>query len=122
MRSTHTKAHAICVAGALLLAGCSNLTEQQKRWLEDGRSAQDTGQHTRAAEKFTLFLSQVDKGPQQAQALYLRGKSYALAGDRDRAVADLRRCVQLDADAESTWRALVLLGTIYFEELGDWAA
>ncbi|HMQ14333.1 MAG TPA: SPOR domain-containing protein [Phycisphaerae bacterium] len=119
MRSTHTT---WAVSVLLLAAGCSNLTEQQRGWLEDGRSAQDTGQHTRAAEKFTLFLSQVDRGPEQAQALYLRGKSYALAGDRDRAIADLRRCAQLDADHESTWRALVLLGTIYFEELGDWPA
>lgn len=106
-------------AVALCLSGCTGLTAQQSQWLQEGRDAAAREQYSFAIEKLTYFLNQVDARPETAQALYLRGRSYGRRGDIAQAVMDLRACVERDLDPEATWRAYIVLGTIYYED-GRW--
>lgn len=106
---------------ALLPAGCAQrISESQQRFLDEGRAAYDKEQYNQAVERLTVFLSQVREGPEVAQALYLRGASQARAGRRAEALSDLNAAVgRPDADADTQWRAYVVIGTIYFED-GRW--
>jgi tetratricopeptide (TPR) repeat protein len=109
-----------------ILSGCTGLTPQQLQLLREGREAYNREQFATSASKLSELLDQArpqlqqDKPPRElAQALYLRGSSYARLGRRTQAAADLRRCVELDADADSTWRSLVVIGTLHYED-GRW--
>jgi len=113
-------------AGLVLAGGCTALTPQQLQLLTEARQAYDQEQFATAAARLSELLDQArpqlqqDKPPRElAQALYLRGSSYARLGRRAQALVDLRRCVDLDLDADATWRALVVMGTLHFED-GRW--
>lgn len=118
---------ALWVAPCLaMLSGCAGLSPQQLQLLMEGREAYDNEQFATAAAKLSELLEQTrpqlqqEKPPRElAQALYLRGSSYARLGRRTQAMLDLRRCVELDSDADSTWRSLVVIGTLHFED-GRW--
>lgn len=103
----------------LLLTGCTAVSPAQQKLLQEGQSAYEAQQYQTAVDKLGTFLAQVTHGPQASQALYLRGASLAASSRRSQAIADLERCVKLSADADSTWRALVALGTLHFED-GEW--
>ncbi|MBU0639497.1 MAG: SPOR domain-containing protein [Planctomycetes bacterium] len=104
------------IIGVALLAGCNGLTEQQRMWLAEGSRAYDRQQYSRAIDKLTLFLSEVQDQPEVAQALYVRAMSAAQSGRRADAHADLRACIEASQDVETTWRAYVVLGTLHFED------
>lgn len=111
-----------CLPLFIALSGCADRTAQQNERLAEAKQAQDAGQHSRAVDVLTRLIAEAQDGQASCRALYLRGKSYSLAGRADLALADLRRCTEQNADPESTWRAFVLLGTIHFEERADWPA
>lgn len=117
----------LAAAAALMVAGgCGGLTSQQLQLLTEGRQAYNQEQFATAAARLSELLEQArpqlqqDKPPRElAQALYLRGSCYARLGRRAQALADLRRCVEMGTDADATWRALVVIGTLHYED-GRW--
>jgi tetratricopeptide (TPR) repeat protein len=89
-------------------------------WLEGGRQCYEREDYGGAIDQLSRFLSQVDQGPDVAQALYIRGMSHAQAGLRPAAYADLRRCVTLPTEQDVIWRSYTVLGTLRFEDQ-QWA-
>ncbi len=101
----------------LLLTGCANrLTEQQQMWLARGQERYERKDYVRAIDPLNRFLSEVNEGPEFAQALYIRGMSNAQAGRRPQAYSDLRRCATTPTETDITWRAYIVLGTLHFED------
>jgi tetratricopeptide (TPR) repeat protein len=114
----------VLAAVLLTLAACggcaSDLTAEQRMWLERGRNAFEAGRFTQAAQTLSRFIEQVEPSQQEfKQALYVRGMSYAQSGRRSAAYADLKRCVATADDPQTVWRAYVVLGTLHFEDR-DW--
>lgn len=103
--------------GLLLLSGCSDLTSQQRAWRDEGvRAYERDDDYGRAIQKLTLFLNEVGDRPEAAQALYVRGISYAKTGRRAAAYADLKRSLELADEEDVTWRASFVLGVLHFED------
>lgn len=103
------------------LSGCAGqLSQEQRMWLDRGRQCYEREDYGCAIDQLSRFLSQVDQGPEVAQALYIRGMSHAQAGLRPAAYADLRRCVALPGEQDVTWRSYIVLGTLHFEDQ-QWA-
>jgi tetratricopeptide (TPR) repeat protein len=108
----------LIVALLLILGGCADrLTKQQRVWLARGHEYYEREDFAQAIDHLSRFLGEVRDEPEVAQALYVRGMSQAKSGQRKQAYADLRRCVATPGDADTTWRAYVVLGTLHFE---DW--
>jgi tetratricopeptide (TPR) repeat protein len=105
---------------ALALCGCGGMTAQQQGWLKEGREAYDARYYRQAVERLSLFLQQVDQGPEAAQAYYLRGSARLHMGDFGAGLVDLRNCINLDADTDATWRAYTSVGMLRYED-GAWA-
>lgn len=106
---------------AAAVGGCADrLTAEQRLWLTRGQEYYEREDYAGAIQTLSRFLAQVSTGPEVAQALYVRGLSNAQAGRRPQAHADLRRCLAVAADPETTWRAHVALGTLHFED-EQWA-
>jgi tetratricopeptide (TPR) repeat protein len=106
------------VAGLFaLLTGCTQgLTRQQQLWLADGKRHFERKAYRRSIESLTRFLNEVRDQPEIGEASYIRGMSYAQAGDRPAAYADLGRAAAMKTQSDTVWRASVVLGTLYFED------
>jgi tetratricopeptide (TPR) repeat protein len=81
------------------LVGCQGLSEQQRRWLDGGEQAYGQGDHGRAIDQLTRFVSSAGDKPEVSRALYVRAL----------------------ARAQTNQRALVSLATIDYEDR-QWAA
>ena len=102
---------------SMLLSGCTQgLTKQQKQWLADGQRHYERKDYRRSIESLTHFLTEVHEGPEIGEASYVRGMSYAQAGDRPAAYTDLRRAAGMQTEGETVWRANIVLGTLHFED------
>ena len=85
-------------------------------WLVQGQECYERNDYTHAIQQLNYFLTEVNEGPEVAQALYIRGMSNAQAGQRPQAYADLRRCAAVQTDTDVAWRAYFVLGTLHFED------
>ena len=108
------------LAAANFVCGCTDLNATQRSWLADGQRAYDQQRYTESIRSLSQFIDAVPNRPETAQAFYVRAMANAKVGQRTTAYADLGRCAALPADAETRWRAQVVLGTLHFEE-GHWA-
>ncbi len=101
----------------LVLTGCeTGLPRDQQAMLNDGRAAYERREYARAISQLDRFLEVARQEPKIAEALYLRGMSHAQGGRRAQAYTDLRGAVQRGGNADASWRASVVLGTMCFEE------
>lgn len=121
MRS-RIKTPAAWVALALFtIAGCAESVPRERLLLlEQGRGEYEAKRYTSAISKLTQIIEAGGDLPETTEALYLRGMSHALSGQRGRGYADLEAASRSGASREAAWRANVVLGTLRFED-SNWA-
>jgi tetratricopeptide (TPR) repeat protein len=100
----------------LVLPGCNSPSEHQRMYLVEGERAFREKQYERAANRLSVFLTEVKDRPETARALYVRGMARALSGQRAWAYADLRKAAAESTDPQITWQAQAVLGILYFED------
>lgn len=100
------------------LAGCqpTALTRQQQELLHVGEESYSKQQFNQAIESLSQFLAQAPERPEAARAYYIRAMSQAQSGRRGMAYSDLRDCLRIQNSGDTYWRALVVLGTLYYED------
>jgi tetratricopeptide (TPR) repeat protein len=105
-------------AFCLLLAclpGCSQLTTEQRAWLQQGQHAHDQGDYAFAIDRMSRFLSAAADKPGAGRALYIRGLANARAGRRAMAYADLQAAAA-GADPDAAWHAHFALAELAYED------
>lgn len=95
------------------------MSRQQQDLLQKGEDAYSKQQYNLAIDTLSQFLAQSSDRPEAARAYYIRAMSQAQSGRRGMAYSDLRDCLRFDQSSETYWRALVVQGTLYFED-GRW--
>jgi len=121
MKTRGTRSLVLLSLGLFLSAvGCApQMTAQQRQLMDAGRASLDQRRYNEAVQHLDRLLAEPLDPESRAEALYLRGMSYAQSGRRTQAYADLHNCVSENAAVDATWRAYVVLGTLYFED-GRW--
>lgn len=104
-----------------MTAGCAeSLPHEKLALLDAGRTEYEAKRYTSAIARLTEFIEAVPGKPETTEALYLRGMSNALSGQRSRGYADLETAARNGDNRDASWRANVVLGTLRFED-ANWA-
>jgi tetratricopeptide (TPR) repeat protein len=104
------------VFSLLVAGGCEQPGRQPEQWIRQAELDYAAGKHTSAITQLSRVLRESD-GPQlKNRALYTRALAHAKEGQRQLAYADLKDAVRAADVRDVTWRAFVMLGTLYFED------
>lgn len=101
--------------GLATLAGCAG-EDRRAAAVVEGQSQYERGDYERAIESLSKYLNQQPRGGDAALAYYIRGLSAAKANRRSQAYDDLRQSLASKPDADTEWRANVVLGVMNFED------
>jgi tetratricopeptide (TPR) repeat protein len=108
----------VLLAGAVQ-TGCNGVQTEPRTYLAQAEAAYKSRQYGQAVSLLTRCISAKPDSALLARAHYVRALALARSGQRDRARADLERCLKIATDNDIRWRAYTVLGTLNFED-GDW--
>lgn len=102
-----------------VLCGCQAAKPRPDAALFEGESAYLQRDYHRADARLSTFIQLTNDTAARARALYVRGMTRALLGQRAAAYADLDAAARTAADTQLRWSANATLGALQFED-GHW--